>query len=72
MYEYWKSSQKPDTNKARIEELNERFEELKKREEELFEAEERQRLRFDSLEDALRALKDPKTKQPLLPALQGP
>lgn len=71
VYEYWKASQKPDTNKERIDELNRRFEELQKREEELATAEERQRQRFESLEEALRALKDPKTKQPLLPSLQA-
>ncbi|KAK5987610.1 hypothetical protein PT974_11742 [Cladobotryum mycophilum] len=71
VYEYWKSSQKPDINKERIDELNKRFEELQKREDELAEAEDRQRQRFDSLEEALRALKDPKTKQPLLPSLQS-
>lgn len=70
IYEYWKSSQKPDANKERLEELHRRFEELQKKEEELANAEERQRQRFESLEEALRALKDPKTKQPLLPSLQ--
>ncbi|UKZ52037.1 hypothetical protein TrVGV298_005804 [Trichoderma virens] len=71
IYEYWKSSQKPDANKERFDELNRRFEELQKREEELLDAEEKQRQRFESLEEALRALKDPKTKQPLLPSLQA-
>ncbi|CAH0001048.1 unnamed protein product [Clonostachys rhizophaga] len=71
VYEFWKSSSKPDANKERIEELNERFDKLEKREAELEAAEERQRQRQDSLEEALRALKDPKTKQPLLPALQS-
>lgn len=71
IYEYYKSSQKPDANKERIDELNRRFEELQKKEEELAEAEERQRQRFESLEEALRTLKDPKTKQPLLPSLQA-
>ncbi|PNP42946.1 hypothetical protein TGAM01_v201582 [Trichoderma gamsii] len=70
IYEYYKSSQKPDANKERLEELNRRFEELQKKEEELADAEQRQRQRFESLEEALRALKDPKTKQPLLPSLQ--
>uniref|UniRef100_A0A8H7NCZ7 OPA3-like protein n=1 Tax=Bionectria ochroleuca TaxID=29856 RepID=A0A8H7NCZ7_BIOOC len=71
VYEFWKSSSKPDANKERIEELNERFDKLEKREAELEAAEERQRQRQDSLEEALRVLKDPKTKQPLLPALQS-
>lgn len=70
VYEYWKASKKPDINKERIDELNERFEELKKREDELAAAEEDQRRRFHTLEEALRELKDPKTKQPLLPSLQ--
>ncbi|KAL6791746.1 optic atrophy 3-like protein [Trichoderma sp. SZMC 28012] len=70
IYEYWRSSQKPDANKERFEELNRRFEELQKKEAELADAEEKQRQRFDSLEDALRTLKDPKTKQPLFPSLQ--
>ncbi|KAK4062631.1 uncharacterized protein Triagg1_9872 [Trichoderma aggressivum f. europaeum] len=71
IYEYWKSSQKPDANKERFDELNRRFEELQKKEEELADAEEKQRQRFESLEEALRALKDPKTKQPLLPERIG-
>ncbi|TFB05691.1 hypothetical protein CCMA1212_002251 [Trichoderma ghanense] len=71
IYEYYKSSQKPDANKERIDELNRRFEELQKKEEELAAAEERQRQRFESLEEALRSLKDPKTKQPLFPSLQA-
>ncbi|KAL6896155.1 optic atrophy 3-like protein [Trichoderma longibrachiatum] len=71
IYEYYKSSQKPDANKERIDELNRRFEELQKKEEELAQAEERQRQRFESLEEALKSLKDPKTKQPLLPLLQA-
>lgn len=70
VYESWKSSQKPDANKVRLEELDQKLDELKKREEELEDAEEKQRQRFESLEEALRGLKDPKTKQPLLPSLQ--
>jgi hypothetical protein len=71
MYEYWRSSQKPDANKERIEELGKRFDELQKREEELAAAEADQRKRFESLEEALRALKDSKTQKPLLPSLQA-
>lgn len=71
IYEYYKAMQKPDVNKQRIDELEERYQELKKREDELADAEEKQRLRFESLEEALRALKDSKTKQPLLPTLQS-
>jgi DNA repair exonuclease SbcCD ATPase subunit len=71
VYETWKSSQKPDINKMRIEELDQKLEELKKREEELEESEKRQKEKYESLEEALRALRDPKTKQPLLPTLQA-
>ena len=71
LYEYWKSTQKPDVTKQRLEELDQKYEELKKKEDELLEAEQEQRQRFESLEEALRALKDPKTKQPLLPTLQA-
>ncbi|KAM4059427.1 optic atrophy 3 protein (OPA3) domain-containing protein [Hirsutella rhossiliensis] len=70
IYEYWKASQKPDINKERIDDLNRRFEELQRREDELADSEEKQRQRFESLEAALRALQDPKTKQTLLPALK--
>ncbi|KFA64113.1 hypothetical protein S40285_00791 [Stachybotrys chlorohalonatus IBT 40285] len=70
IYEYWKALQKPDANKQRIEELTERFEELEKREKQLAEAEEKQQRRFESLEEALRSLKDPKTRKPLIPSLQ--
>lgn len=71
VYEYWKASQKPDANRERIEELDRRFVELQKREEELEAAEQKQKQRVDSLEEVLRMLKDPKTKQPLLPTLQA-
>ncbi|KAF7559674.1 hypothetical protein G7046_g4481 [Stylonectria norvegica] len=71
VYEYWKSSQKPDVTKERLDELNKRYEELKRMEDELAEAGEKQRQQFESLEEALRTLKDPKTKQPLLPSLQA-
>lgn len=70
LYEYWRGNQKPDTNKERIDALNIRVDELQKREDELAKAEEKYRLRFDSLEQALRTLQDPKTKKPLLPTLQ--
>ncbi|KAG5980276.1 hypothetical protein E4U55_004197 [Claviceps digitariae] len=70
VYESWKALQKPDIHKHRIDDLSERVEAIRRREEELSEAEERQRLRFEKLEGALRELRDPKTKQPLLPTLQ--
>jgi hypothetical protein len=71
LYEYWRASQKPDANAQRLDELEQRFAELKKREDELAEAEGKQRERFNSLEEALRGLKDPKTKKPLLESLQN-
>ncbi|KAG5996858.1 hypothetical protein E4U43_002786 [Claviceps pusilla] len=70
MYESWKALQKPDANKQRLDDLSERVEAIRRREEELSEAEEKQRQRFEKLEGALRELRDPKTKQPLLPTLQ--
>ena len=71
VYEYWKASQKPDTNKERFDDLNRRFDELKKKEDDLIAAEDEQRKRFESLEEVLRALRDPKTKEPLVAALQS-
>ena len=68
IYEYIRSSQKPDHNAERLDELSERLEEMKKREEQLEAAEKAQLARLQMIEDALRAFKDPKTKQPLLPS----
>lgn len=65
-YEYWKSSQKPDKNLELIEALRNQVDELARRETELEEEEKRQRERVAMLEEALRALQDPKTKKPLL------
>lgn len=70
LYEYWRASQKPDMNAQRLDDLEQRYAELKRREEELAEAEGRQRERFNTLEEALKGLKDPKTKKPLLESLQ--
>ncbi|KAI0890044.1 optic atrophy 3-like protein [Annulohypoxylon maeteangense] len=67
LYEYHRSSQKPDTNLEKIKELNTLFEELDRREKALEEAEKRQQSRVLILEEALRGLKDPKTQRPLLP-----
>ncbi|KAK3310098.1 optic atrophy 3-like protein [Chaetomium strumarium] len=67
VYEYWRSSQKPDKNKEMIEELQKRMEELRTKEEELEAVEKKQQERVAMIEEALRAFKDPKTKQPLLP-----
>ncbi|KAL2199237.1 optic atrophy 3-like protein [Corynascus similis CBS 632.67] len=66
VYEYWKSSQKPDKNKEMIEELQRRMEELRIKEEELEAREKTQQERVQLIEEALRAFKDPKTKKPLL------
>jgi hypothetical protein len=68
VYEYWRSSQKPDKNKEMIEDLQRRMEELRIKEQELEEVERRQQERVALIEEALRAFKDPKTKQPLLPS----
>jgi len=68
LYEYWRTSQKPDVNAERIKELNRKLEELEARERELHEAELRQQERVQLIEDALRAYRDPKTKLPLFPA----
>ncbi len=67
LYEYWRGQQKPDSNKERIEELERRVE---AREAALREAEATHQQRFETLEQALRALRDPKTKKPLVPSLQ--
>ncbi|KAI0841998.1 optic atrophy 3-like protein [Hypoxylon sp. FL0890] len=67
LYEYHRSSRKPDYNLEKIKELNARFEELEKREKELEEIEKRQQSRVLMLEEALRGFKDPKTQRPLLP-----
>lgn len=72
VYEYWKASQKPDANAEKIKMLDARLEELTRREEELARSEEDRRQRYEALEKALRELRDPKTKQPLLPSLQTP
>ncbi|KAI1415941.1 optic atrophy 3 protein-domain-containing protein [Hypoxylon sp. FL1857] len=67
LYEYHRSSRKPDHNLEKIKELNARFDELERREKELEEEEKRQQSRVLMLEEALRGFKDPKTQRPLLP-----
>jgi optic atrophy 3 protein len=67
IYEYYRSSQKPDHNLEKIKELNQQLEELKLIEEERLEEEKRRERRIEAMETALRHYKDPKTKQPLLP-----
>ncbi|OHE97811.1 OPA3 family protein [Colletotrichum orchidophilum] len=70
LYEYWKSSQKPDQNAEHIKALDARLEELTRREEELSQKEAERTERYQALEAALKELRDPKTKKPLLPSLQ--
>ncbi|KAK2060527.1 OPA3 family protein [Colletotrichum caudatum] len=72
VYEYWKASQKPDQNAERIRALDEKLEELTRREHELAQREEERSQRYLAMEAALRDLRDPKTKKPLLPSLQLP
>ncbi|GJC83877.1 hypothetical protein ColLi_06715 [Colletotrichum liriopes] len=72
VYEYWKASQKPDQNAERIRVLDEKLEELTRRERELAQREEERSQRYFAMEAALRELRDPKTKKPLLPSLQLP
>lgn len=74
IYEYWRSSQKPDANLERIKELDARLEELarredelERREEELEKAQKEARGRLSVVEETLRRLKDPETNKPLLP-----
>ncbi|KAK1600097.1 optic atrophy 3-like protein [Colletotrichum navitas] len=72
VYEYWKASQKPDQNAERIRVLDEKLEELTRRERELAQREDERSQRYLAMEAALRDLRDPKTKKPLLPGLQLP
>ncbi|KAI1341632.1 optic atrophy 3-like protein [Xylariaceae sp. FL0016] len=67
IYEWYRATQKPDSNLEKITLLNERFEELEKREKELEEVEKRQQDRMSIIEEALRGVQDPKTRKPLLP-----
>jgi hypothetical protein len=67
MYETIRQAKKPDANLERIKDLDRRFEDLKKREDELEEAKKSYETRVQTIEEALRAFKDPKTKKPLLP-----
>jgi optic atrophy 3 protein len=66
LFEYQRSTAKPDHNAERIKELTAQLEEMKKKEEELEEDKKAQMTRLQMIEDALRAFKDPKTKQPIL------
>ncbi|KAK1835609.1 hypothetical protein QBC39DRAFT_147587 [Podospora conica] len=68
IFEYQRNSAKPDHNLERIKELNAELEELRKKEDEYEKTRRDQLARLEMIEDALRAFKDPKTKQPLLSA----
>jgi optic atrophy 3 protein len=67
IYEYYRSSQKPDANLERIKDLNKQIDALKRTAEEKTDEEKRRESRILAMEEALRNYKDPKTKQPLLP-----
>ncbi|KAI1333386.1 optic atrophy 3-like protein [Xylariaceae sp. FL0255] len=67
LYEYLRSAQKPDASLEKIKALTERFENLERREKELQDAEQKYENRVAMLEEILRNVQDPKTKQPLLP-----
>lgn len=67
VFEYYRSSSKPDKNSEMIKDLDRRLAELDEREKQLEEAERKQQERVQMIEDALRAYKDPKTKKALLP-----
>lgn len=68
LYEYYRSSAKPDANMLRIKDLEKQLEEGRKREEEFLKMDEERQARLQAIEDALRAYKDPKTKKPIFPA----
>ncbi|KAK3395926.1 optic atrophy 3 protein-domain-containing protein [Sordaria brevicollis] len=67
LYEYYRSSSKPDANLLRIKDLERQLEEGKKREEEFLRMDEERKARLQAIEDALRAYKDPRTKRPIFP-----
>lgn len=66
IYEYYRSSQKPDSNKLRIDELKQQLETAQKKEQEREQEEKSLQERVQLLEDTLRNYRDPKTKKPLL------
>ncbi|CAK7243075.1 MAG: hypothetical protein STHCBS139747_004583 [Sporothrix thermara] len=67
LFEYYRSSGKPDTTSERIKELMEEVKALKQSEEEHLREEKIRESRILAMEAALRGFRDPKTKQPLLP-----
>ena len=69
IYEYVKSSRKPDTNAIKIAELDQQLKEEEARIVELEETEKRQQEKVKALEDALEALRNhPGKKRSLLPS----
>jgi hypothetical protein len=72
LYEWYRSSNKPDVHAEKLKELNAKFEELEKELEEREKEEKRQESRVLALEQALRGFNDPKTKKPLLPPAPTP
>ncbi|KAL1903100.1 hypothetical protein Sste5346_000384 [Sporothrix stenoceras] len=67
IYEYYRSSSKPDANAERIQELTDQVEALRSAEEEYSRKDRIRESRILAMESALRGFRDPKTKQPLLP-----
>lgn len=72
IYEYYRSSSKPDANAERIRELTDQVEALRSAEEEYARKERIRESRIIAMESALRGFRDPKTKQPLLPPAPTP
>lgn len=71
IYEYWKSSSKPDANKERIAELTVQLDQMRAREEQLARDEDSHRRRLDMVEQELQALKDHKGIKGRLLSLSG-
>lgn len=69
IYEWYRSSNKPDHNAEKIKELSAKLEAF---DEEREKERKRQESRILTLEEALRGFKDPKTKKPLLPPAPTP
>ncbi|KIH88496.1 opa3 domain containing protein [Sporothrix brasiliensis 5110] len=67
IFEFYRSSAKPDANAERIRELTDQVEALRSAEEEYARNERIRESRILAMEAALRGFRDPKTKQPLLP-----
>lgn len=72
IFEYYRSSSKPDANAERIRELVQELEVLRAAEDEHAREEKRRESRILAMEAALRGFRDPKTKQPLLPPAPPP